>query len=756
MHKALVLFVLIFAVIVVQAQCTTTNGTGCLCADGTTNCDLLPDITVADEPLLINGTNGVIEYSQTGNGAQNGKLRLSVSTPNIGHGPLTVRSSSQYICGNDTFGTDPGTCPDGSSPRILCYQRVYHKNGTGMSYYDRPAGSMTYHPTHNHMHVDDWGIYTLRTRDTTNPNPLQWPVIGTGAKLGFCLMDYGNCSFYSGHCQDTAGNTLLNSNIPNYGLGGGAYACSPVEQGISAGYVDIYFQYLDDMYLNIPPGVCNGQYYLVVQIDPHNYFTEENENNNVIAVPYTLTKQVAWGTGSVPVQTSLPNTTICSGNSITLTASQSSNYLWNTGDTTQSIVVTQAGTYSVSTNSVCGAGTSNPVTINTLTSQVLTAVGDTGCQGIATLTATTTGTAYWYSTDTGLTSLHAGNTFTPNTIIVDTYYVQSHDTAFGISGSVGEPDSISDGSFYLNDQYTIFTVYKPIILKSVKVYARTGKNRTVQLRNQNGAVLQSKTVFVPDGESQIDLGFYIQPGVDYQLGWPVASSPDWYRNSSGAHYPYNFSDLISITRNSSGDGARWYCYYNWIVEQAPVACTSTRVPVAATITPAPVVTLSGIDTVYHVFDTPVTLTGTPANGQFNGPGVQNNTFNPSAAGIGGPYVVSYQYTDTATGCTGTATVQVTVLDSNTAIANISNGTEYLVFPNPGKGSIYLKTKNTPAETFAITVADMQGRIVYSQGNVLLSPQSATALNLQHLSSGVYYMQLANKLQHSTIKIVIEQ
>jgi hypothetical protein len=756
MHKALVLFVLIFAVIVVQAQCTTTNGTGCLCADGTTNCDLLPDITVADEPLLITGTNGVIEYSQTGNGAQNGKLRLSVSTPNIGHGPLTVRSSSQYICGNDTFGTDPGTCPDGSSPRILCYQRVYHKNGTGMSYYDRPAGSMTYHPTHNHMHVDDWGIYTLRTRDTTNPDPLQWPVIGTGAKLGFCLMDYGNCSFYSGHCQDTAGNTLLNSNIPNYGLGGGAYACSPVEQGISAGYVDIYFQYLDDMYLNIPPGVCNGQYYLVVQIDPHNYFTEENENNNVIAVPYTLTKQVAWGAGSVPVQTSLPNTTICSGNSITLTASQSSNYLWNTGDTTQSIVVTQAGTYSVSTNSVCGAGTSNPVTINTLNSQVLTAVGDTGCQGVAALTATTTGTAYWYSTDTGLTSLHAGNTFTPNTVIVDTYYVQSHDTAFGISGSVGEPDSISDGSFYLNDQYTIFTVYKPILLKSVKVYARTGKNRTIQLRNQNGAVLQSKTVYVPDGESQIDLGFYIQPGVDYQLGWPVASSPDLYRNSSGAHYPYDFSDLISITRNSSGDGARWYCYYNWMVEQAPVACTSTRVPVAATITPAPVVTLSGIDTVYHVFDTPVTLTGTPANGQFNGPGVQNNTFNPSAAGIGGPYAVSYQYTDTTTGCTGTATVQVTVLDSNTAIANVSNGTEYLVFPNPGKGSIYLKTKNTPAETFAITVADMQGRIVYSQGNVLLSPQSATALNLQHLSSGVYYLQLANKLQHSTIKIVIEQ
>jgi hypothetical protein len=84
---------------------------------------------------------------------------------------------------------------------------------------------------------------TLRVQ-TADPNPLNWPIVGEGAKIGFCLMDYGQCgtgtgSTYYGHCRDTnmyynQGNVMLNSNFPNYGLGGGSYNCSVVEQGISS------------------------------------------------------------------------------------------------------------------------------------------------------------------------------------------------------------------------------------------------------------------------------------------------------------------------------------------------------------------------------------------------------------------------------------------------------------------------------------------------------------------------------------------
>ena len=354
---------LLFVPNFMYAQCTTTNAKTCSCKDGTTNCDLLPDITIARPPLLVSGSSGVIEYSQTGNGANNGRLRISVSTPNIGYGPLEIRAQAIYVCGTDTFyGTAPATCTDGSAPKQLIKQRVYHKTDSVMSYYDRDAGTMTYHPTHGHMHVDNWGTFTLRSA-TADPNPLNWPIVGDGAKLAFCLMDYGTCSTYNGHCVDSSGTTLTNTNFPNFGLGGGSFSCSPTTQGISSGYTDIYYQSLDGMWIDIPPGVCNGQYYIVAQIDPDNYFLEAKENNNIMVVPWTLTQQ----TGA-PTITASGSTSICPGQSVTLTSSSATGYQWSNGETTQSIVVSTPGTYTVTaTNSNCVfTSTAISVVVNSL------------------------------------------------------------------------------------------------------------------------------------------------------------------------------------------------------------------------------------------------------------------------------------------------------------------------------------------------------------------------------------------------------
>ncbi|MBL0340660.1 MAG: proprotein convertase P-domain-containing protein [Bacteroidetes bacterium] len=356
MKKITLLLVIMLACVgISHSQCTTTNATTCVCATaGVTNCDLLPDIMVARPPLLINGSSGVVEYSQTGNGSNDGLLRITVSTPNIGLGPLEVRGTNVFVCGTDTIvGTAPTTCPTtGLPPKQLLNQRVYHKNGSVMTSTDYPAGTMTYHPSHGHQHVDDWGVYTLRTA-TTDPNPLNWPIVGTGAKLSFCLLDLSNCTSSNGHCVNDQGTVLNSSNMPNYGLGGGTYGCSQTLQGISAGYVDIYSQSLDGMFITIPPNICNGLYYIVVQLDPNNNFLESNETNNVISVPFTLTKQ----SGTVPTISVSGSTSLCPGNTVVLTSSPAPSYLWSNGATTQSITVSQAGNYSVTTNvnSLCPA-----------------------------------------------------------------------------------------------------------------------------------------------------------------------------------------------------------------------------------------------------------------------------------------------------------------------------------------------------------------------------------------------------------------
>lgn len=400
--------ILLFAVCMIAAslqlysQCTTTNATSCTCKDGTTNCDLLPDIIVARPPLLVNGSSGYVEYPQvctpscSGN---DGRLRVSVSTPNVGFGPLEVRSTTTAICGTDTFYNVASnfTCANGSPLKTILNQRVYHKTGNVMSFQDRYAGTMTYHPSHGHMHVDDWGVYTLRNA-TSDPNPLNWPVIGTGSKLAFCLMDYGSCSTYNGHCVDSANNTLINSNFPNYGLGGGNYGCSASVQGISSGYTDIYYQSLDGMWINLPPGLCNGTYWMVIQLDPYNYFMESNENNNVLAVQVNLTQQG----GTTPFVTASGSTSFCQGGSVSLTATSGASYLWSNGATTQSITVTQSGNYSVtvSNGSNCSA-TSAPTAVNVSQIPVTAAASSNnicGGQNVSLSSTATSGGTYNVST----------------------------------------------------------------------------------------------------------------------------------------------------------------------------------------------------------------------------------------------------------------------------------------------------------------------------------------------------------------------
>ncbi len=367
MKKLVLHFCLLLLPALGYSQCTTLIATTCKCADTTqTDCNLYPDITVSRNPL--NQASSYTEYPQVCNptcSGNDGRLRLSVSTPNLGHGPMETRGTPTYVCGTDTFtaanvASIPATCTNtGLPPRQLLVQRIYHKNGNTMTFTDTPAGTMTFHPSHGHQHVDDWGVYTLRTA-TADPNPLNWPIIGTGSKLAFCLLDIGSCNGAPGYCVDSLNNNLNSSNMPNYGLGGGNYGCSNVVQGISAGYLDTYSQGLDGMWINIPPGVCNGSYWIVVQIDPYNNFQEENETNNVVAVPITLTKQG----GSVPAITANGPTTFCVGGSVTLTSSLGADYLWSNGATTQSIVVTQPGNYSVTINSAttCPA-TSAPTTV---------------------------------------------------------------------------------------------------------------------------------------------------------------------------------------------------------------------------------------------------------------------------------------------------------------------------------------------------------------------------------------------------------
>ena len=598
---------LLFKQIANAQPCTTTNAAGCHCQDGTNNCDLLPDITVGQHTLSITGNNGVIEYSQT-SGTNPGQLRISVETPNIGHGPLHTLTTNTYVCPDSTYtGSAPTTCNDGSAPKTVVNQEIYHKNGATMTSWQHMAGTMTYHPTHGHMHYDDWGIYTLRLQIPGVTDPLLWPIVGTGAKLGFCLLDYGDCDTY-GDCRNGNGPILQNADFENFGLGGGGYNCTPNQQGITVGWADVYYQYLDGMYITIPPGTCNGNYYIVCQIDPHNYFIEEDETNNVLAMPWTLNQQDAAGNPVCTVtKTSSTNaTTYCSGDTVLLTADQAAySYSWNNGATTRSIFVTQSGNYSCTINYPCGIATSNLITINFTNPSTPVVTNANLCgPGNATLTATGNGNIAWYNVASGGTAIATGNNLNLTNVQSTTnYFVQNNITTAGAT-SFDQPfaNTIGTNANHTDStRYETFTVYSSCILKSVKVYATGAGNRKIVLRDQNGTPLQSVTANVPNGESTVTLNFNLSPG-NYRLGYGNGN-PNLTRNSTGVVYPYTLPGLLSITGSSAG-AAYYYFYYNWEIQTLPVTCSSNRITATINVNPIPNPQVTGV---------PAICNTTPAN-----------------------------------------------------------------------------------------------------------------------------------------------
>ena len=584
-----------------RAQCTTSNATDCQCLDiSQTNCEMLPDVTVSWYAVQTY-QGGPNEYPQTGagtsvtsQGPDDGRLRLSGSTPNIGVGPFEVRGVDQsgyrwFLCGTDTVSLyDPNAaltfvCPNGNpNPHQLLVQRIYHKNGATMTYTEHRTGTMTYHPTHNHYHVDDWEIMTLRIQNPNDPNPLNWPIVGTGNKVGFCLEDFDDCSTVNGHCRDSANNILVNSSFHNFDLGGGNYVCSPVRQGISVGHTDIYYEGLDGQWINIPPHTCNGQYYIVIQVDPHNYFNESNENNNVIAVPFTLTMQSPAGNPVIDI-TANRSPVLCPGDSITLTATAGDHFLWSTGDSTQSIkVAASTHYYSVLVNNYCGSGVGGYSVTEMQRPADPVATSDTVCgAGSATMTGSGTGTLNWYDTNNHL--MGTGAVFhTPNITTTTTFYVDNSithpDTVFGTP----HDKNMNGGAYSTTTQYLIFNAESNFDLLSVKTYAQTNGNRNIQLLDSTGAVLQTVTVNIPAGESRVTLNFHVPAGIKYRLA--CNANADLYRNTgAGVSFPYGVPGTFKIIGATGGTVSSYFYFYDWKVATNANSCPSNRVAVEAVV-----------------------------------------------------------------------------------------------------------------------------------------------------------------------------
>lgn len=170
------------------------------------------------------------------------RLIFATTSWNNGDGPLELRAGEI----------------DSGSERQNVYQRVPLSDGGS---YDRLAGTFVWHPQHNHFHFEDYALYTLQPADAPGASDR------TSSKTTFCVMDTGK----------------VDGRLPGAPRKAVYATCGATVQGMSVGWGDTYGNALFGQSIDLT-GLPDGDYRLIIEIDPKRRLLEIDEGDNVSCV----------------------------------------------------------------------------------------------------------------------------------------------------------------------------------------------------------------------------------------------------------------------------------------------------------------------------------------------------------------------------------------------------------------------------------------------------------------------------------------
>lgn len=335
-------------------------------------------------------------------------------------------------------------------------------------------------------------------------------------------------------------------------------------------------------------------------------------------------------------------TTICEGNSVILTASSGSSYLWSNGATTQSITVSAAGNYSVTVANENGCSTTSietTVAVNPLSIATITPNGPlTFCEGSSVVLTSSPGTIMWSTGETtqSITVIKSGDysvtvtggvgcsVTSPATTVSVTPMTRPVITANGSTnicqGNTVTLTSSSATSYLWSNGATT----QSIAVSAAGDYSVTTSNgigcTAISTAAPVTVIPLPTATITPNGETAFCEGGSVLL---------TASAGDSYIWSNGA-------TTRSITAVQSG---------NYSVSVTDVNnCNAASAVQAVTVYPLPAVTINQLPSGVNITSPSIVLSALPTGGTFTGQGVTGNIFSPTAAGLGNKFI-TYTYTN---------------------------------------------------------------------------------------------------------------
>lgn len=334
-------------------------------------------------------------------------LGLNSAVVNLGNDATLCTGNNITLNAGTGFSSYQWSTGATTSTITVSASGTYWAIGTNMCGMDRDTITISYYP------VNSLSLGTNQTLCSGNTITLNATATGftnyvwsTGATTSSIVVGQGTYWVSSNNVCGSASDTVVVSavNAPSaFSLGNDTILCIGNNVTLNTGGSGQYsYQWSTGATGSSIIAGTSGTYWV-------NVTNQCGTANDSINISYYPANSLSLG----------PDMTICSGNTTTITTSATgfTNFVWSTGASTTSIVVSSAGTYWVSSNNICGSA-SDTINVAVVALPVTTLGNDTTlCVG-NNLTLTATGGFTSYIWNTGSTNqsiaISSGGTYWVN------------------------------------------------------------------------------------------------------------------------------------------------------------------------------------------------------------------------------------------------------------------------------------------------------------------------------------------------------